>query len=151
MNLTESPEIVQWPETHYVFVERVGPFIENAQQAWQNAHQLAPALRQNNQITKYMSLYKPGPKIYRAGFAIESAPKNVPQGMAYEKFAGGKYSRFVLTGSYSDLPVASGRVFQVVAEKGIRMREAFCIENYTTDPNVTPADQNVTEILIPTE
>jgi DNA gyrase inhibitor GyrI len=151
MNLTESPEIVQWPEMHYVFVERVGPFIENAQQAWQNAHQLAPALRQSNQITKYMSLYKAGPKIYRAGFAIASAPKELPPGLAYEKFAGGKYSRFVLTGPYSDLPVATGRVFQVVAEKGIKMREAFCIENYTTDPSVTPADQNVTEILVPTE
>jgi DNA gyrase inhibitor GyrI len=151
MNLTESPEIVQWPETHYVFVERVGPFIENAQQAWQSAHQLAPALRQSNQITTYMSLYKPGPKIYRAGFGVASAPKELPPGLAYEKFAGGKYSRFVLTGPYSDLPVATGRVFQIVAEKGIKMRDAFCIENYTTDPNVTPPDQNVTEILVPTE
>ena len=151
MNLTESPEIVQWPETHYVFVERIGPFLENAQQAWQSAHQLVPALRESNEITKYMSLYKPGPKIYRAGFAIASAPKNLPPGFAYEKFAGGKYSRFVLTGPYSDLPVATGRVFQIVAEKGIKMRDAFCIENYTTDPNVTPPDQNVTEILVPTE
>jgi hypothetical protein len=24
MNLTESGEIVEWPETHYVFVERTG-------------------------------------------------------------------------------------------------------------------------------
>jgi DNA gyrase inhibitor GyrI len=151
MNLTESPEIVQWPETHYVFVERIGAFSDNAPQAWQSAHQFVAALRQGNQITKYMSLYKPGPKIYRAGFAVSAAPKYMPDGLLYEKFAGGKYSRFVLTGPYSDLPVATGRVFKIVEEKGIRMRDAFCIENYTTDPSATPPDQNVTEILVPTE
>jgi hypothetical protein len=39
-NLTETPELVTWPETHYVFVERVGPFMENAGAAWQQAHPL---------------------------------------------------------------------------------------------------------------
>ena len=151
MNLTEEPEIVQWPETHYVFVERVGPFLENAGQAWQSAHQFAPALRQNYQITKYMSLYKRGPKVYRAGFAVSSEAKDLPSGLTYEKFKGGKYSRFVLTGSYTDLPAASGRVFELVAERRIGMRDDFCIENYVTDPSTTPADQNVTEILIPVE
>lgn len=26
MKLTEQPEIVTWPETHYVFIEKAGPF-----------------------------------------------------------------------------------------------------------------------------
>ena len=26
MNLTEEPDIVIWPETHYVFLEKIGPF-----------------------------------------------------------------------------------------------------------------------------
>jgi effector-binding domain-containing protein len=151
MNLTEIPEIVQWPETHYVFIEKIGPFAENAGKAWQSAHQLVPALRQNNQITKYMSLYKRGSQTYRAGFAIASAPKELPAGFEYEEFKGGKYSRFVLTGPFTDLPAASGRVFEIVAENGIEMHDGFCIENYVTDPSTTPADQNVTEILIPTE
>ena len=151
MNLTETPETVQWPETHYVFVEKVGPFEQTAGQAWQDAHRAAPELRKNNQIVGYFSLYKGRPQIYRAGFALVSAPKDLPSEYSYERFAGGKYSRFVLVGPYSDLPEASGRVFQIVAEKGIRMRDGFCIENYTTDPNTTLPDQNVTEILIPTE
>jgi len=151
MNLTEVPEIIQWPETHYVFIEKIGPFAQNAGQAWQMAHQLAPALRQNNQITKYMSLYKRGSQTYRAGFAIASAPKDLPAGFSYEIFKGGKYSKFVLTGAYTDLPAASGRVFELVAEQGIAQRDDFCIENYVTDPSTTAADQNVTEILIPTE
>jgi DNA gyrase inhibitor GyrI len=97
-----------------------------------------------------MSLYKVGPKIYRAGVAVAAAPKNLPENVRYEKFKGGKYSKFVLTGSYANLPQASGRVFEIVAEKKIQMRDDYCIENYTNDPRTTPEDQLVTEILIPT-
>ena len=150
MNLTESPEIVNWPETHYVFVEKIGPFMENAGKAWQTAHSLAPTLTKNNKITGYTSLYKVGPKIYRAGFSLAAPPVDLPACLAYEKFAGGKYSRFILIGPYTNLPRASGRVFEIVAEKKIQMRDEFCIENYTNDPSTTPEDKLITHILIPT-
>ncbi len=97
-----------------------------------------------------MSLYKVGPKLYRAGVSLAAEPKNLPEKLTYEKFRGGKYSKFVLTGSYANLPEASGRVFEMVSEKKIQMREDFCIENYANDPRTTPEDQLVTEILIPT-
>ena len=29
MNLTLEPETVTWPETHYVFVEKTGPFMDH--------------------------------------------------------------------------------------------------------------------------
>ena len=35
LKLTEEPEVVTWPETRYVFVEKVGPFQSTAPQAWQ--------------------------------------------------------------------------------------------------------------------
>ncbi|MFZ0744365.1 MAG: GyrI-like domain-containing protein [Terracidiphilus sp.] len=150
MNLTQEPEIVTWPETHYVFVEKIGPFMENAGKAWQTAHSLAPALSEHNKITGYTSLYKRGPQVYRAGFALSAAPVDLPNGLAYEKFVGGKYSRFVLTGPYTNLPEASGRVFEIVAEKKIPQRDDYCIENYANDPRVTPENQLITEILVPT-
>jgi DNA gyrase inhibitor GyrI len=150
MNLTENPEIVNWPETHYVFVEKVGPFMNTAPQAWQNAHTLAPELSKKSQITGYMSLYKMGPKVYRAGFAVAEPPVELPEGLSYEKFNGGKYSRFVLTGPYTQLPEASGRAWNVVAEKEIPVRDDFAIENYVNDPRVTPEEQLVTQILVPT-
>ena len=149
MNLTENLEIVTWPETHYVFVEKIGPFMENAGAAWQQAHTFVPALSEHNKITGYTSLYKMGPKIYRAGFALAAPPQQLPDGLKYEKFAGGKYSRFVLTGPYTDLPQASGRAWAVAGEK-IQVRDDFAVENYVNDPRVTPADQLITEILIPT-
>jgi len=81
---------------------------------------------------------------------VADEPKNLPAGLSFVNFEGGKYSRFVLTGPYSDLPAASGRVFQIVSEKKIQQRDDFCIENYLNDPRTTPEDQLVTEIFIPT-
>ena len=150
MKLTQEPEIVTWPETHYIFVEKTGPFQDTAPKAWQELHPLVPAISEHNKITGYMSLYKVGPKIYRAGISVAAEPKNLPKNFSYEKFRGGKYSRFVLTGSYANLPEASGRVFEIVAEKKIQMRDDYCIENYANDPRTTPEDQLVTQILIPT-
>src|SRR5579863_6074271 len=104
MNLMLEPEVVSFPATHYVFVEKTGPFQNTAPGAWQSAHTFVPELGKKNQITGYMSLYKMGPKIYRAGFALSAPPVDLPAGLIYEEFAGGKYSKFVLTGSYSQLP-----------------------------------------------
>jgi effector-binding domain-containing protein len=97
-----------------------------------------------------MSLYKMGPKIYRAGYILAAPPVQLPEGILYELFAGGKYIRFVLNGSYSTLPEASGRVWGIAAETKIQLRDDYAIENYLNDPDSTPEDQLVTEILIPT-
>ena len=150
LKLTQEPETVTWPETHYAFIEKIGPFLNTAGQAWQNLHQLVPTISEHNQITGYASLYKVGPKVYRAGVSLAAAPQNLPEGLQYEKFKGGKYSRFVLTGPYALLPEASGRVFAIVAQQKIELRDDYCIENYTNDPRTTPEEQLVTEILVPT-
>jgi len=150
MSLNEHPEVVTWPEMHYVFVERIGPFMENAGAAWQQAHPLVPALAENNKITGYMALYKMEPKIYRAGFSIAAEPVKLPEGLKYEKVKGGNYVRFELTGPYDQLPKASGRAWAIVAEKKIEVRDDFAIENYVNDPRMTPPEQLVTHIMIPT-
>ena len=150
MKLTQQPETVTWPETHYVFIEKVGPFQNTAPQAWQELHPAVAKISEHNKITGYMSLYKVGPKIYRAGVSVAAEPKNLPENFRYEKFKGGKYSKFVLTGPYANLPEASGRVFEIVSEKKISVRDDFNIENYANDPRTTPEDQLITEILVPT-
>lgn len=150
MRLTEEPVIVHWPETHYVFVEKVGPFLQTAPAAWGEVPPLVPAISEQNTVVGFMSLYKGAAQIYRAGVAVADEPKNLPAGVKYEFFKGGKYSKFVLTGPYSHLPEASGRVFEIVKERKIAMRDDWCIENYLNDPRTTPAEQLVTEILIPT-
>ncbi|HEV2136320.1 MAG TPA: GyrI-like domain-containing protein [Terracidiphilus sp.] len=147
--LRQEPGTVNWPETHYVFVEKTGPFMQNAPQAWQEMHKLIPAVAEHNTVTGYMSLYKIGPQIYRAGVSISAAPVELPAAVSYENFSGGKYSRFVLTGSYSNLGPATGIAQKLVAEKRIPLRDDWNIENYVNDPRVTPEDQLITEILFP--
>ena len=149
LNLTENPEDVNWPETHYVFIEKVGSFMNTAPQAWTEVHKSVPAIVEHNSITGYMSLYKVGPQVYRAGVAVAEPPANLPDGLQYEKFTGGKYSKFVLTGSYSQLPQASGRAFELAQEHKLPLRDGFNIENYVNDPRITPEDQLLTEILFP--
>jgi predicted transcriptional regulator YdeE len=150
MNLTSKPEIVNVPATHYVFVEKTGDFHSIAGQAWKSAHAFVPELSMKNKIVGYLSLYKIGPKMYRAGFALEAAPVDLPDGLAYEQLAGGKYAKFVLKGSYSQLPQASQQVWNTVAEKKLPVRDEYAIENYVNNPSVTPEDQLITEILVPT-
>jgi hypothetical protein len=148
--LTEEPEVVHWPEMHYVFIEKTGPFMQSAPQAWQEFHKITPAIEEHNAITGYMSLYKMGPQLYRAGVSVAAPPVSLPAGVAYEKFSGGKYSRFVLTGPFSNLGPATGRAMQLVAEKHIPLRDDYNIEHYVNDPRETPEDKLITEILFPT-
>ena len=83
IKLTQEPEIVTWPETHYVFIEKIGPFQDTAPKAWQELHPLVPKISEHNKITGYMSLYKAVPKIYRAGLAVAAEPKNLPANFKY--------------------------------------------------------------------
>ena len=152
MDLTEKPKIITWPETYYVYIEKVGPFQNTAPKTWQNLHKCVGKILDHNKITGYMSLYKVTPNmIYRAGVSLAAAPKKLPKGLEYTKFKGGKYSRFVLKGSYVNLPAACGRVCEIVVEKKIKVRNNYCIEHYVNDPRITPEDKLITEILIPTQ
>jgi effector-binding domain-containing protein len=150
MNLTEVPDVVHWPATHYVFLERVGPFMKTAREAWQDLHALKYLIAETSQITGAMALYRMSPDIYRAGFILAGAPPALPPELTYEKFPGGKYSRFVLTGPYASLPQASGRVWEIVSRTGMETRADFAIENYANDPSSTPEAELITEILVPT-
>ena len=150
MNLTETPQVVEWPKTQYVYVEKIGPFQTNAPAAWKSLHSFVARLAEQNQITGYLSFYKMGPKIYRAGAAIGSPPAKLPEGINYLEFNGGKYSRFVLTGPYSDLARATNRVMEIVAQTKLPLRDDYFIENYVNDPRTTPEDQLITQILVPT-
>jgi DNA gyrase inhibitor GyrI len=150
VNLTEQPQIVTWPGTHYVFLEKVGSFQTNAPRAWQEFMSFVPQIAEHDQIIGYISLYKIGPEIYRAGVALASPPQRPPQGLSYLAFAGGKFSRFVLTGPYSELGAATGRVMEIIAETKLPLRDDYFIENYVNDPKTTPEAELITEILVPT-
>jgi effector-binding domain-containing protein len=149
LNFVHEPVPADFPASHYVFVERVGHIPANAPQAWHTVEKFAAPLMQQNQITGAAAFYKPTQGIYRAGFMLSGVPVDLPEDLRYEKMPGGKYTRFTLTGPFDQLPEANTRAFAIVAEQRIPLRDGFNIEHYLTDPRTTPADQNVTAILIP--
>jgi effector-binding domain-containing protein len=150
MNLTEDPQTVTWPKIHYAFLERVGPFETNAMQAWADFVPSIPKIAEHNQIKAVLSLYKIGPQIYRAGVAIAAPPQHLPEGIRSMEFDGGKYSRFVLTGPYSEIGPATDHVMKIVSASGLPVRDDYFLENYLNDPATTPEAELITEILVPT-
>jgi DNA gyrase inhibitor GyrI len=152
MNLTETPDIIHFPLSQYVFVEKLGSFMETAQKAWQTLHQNLAEIKKQSPVHRFMSLYKIQPEmIYRAGVVTASKLPHLPEGFHQISFEGGKYSRFILTGSYANLPQACGQVMEIAKKTNILVRDGFYIENYINDPSTTPEDQLLTEILIPTK
>jgi DNA gyrase inhibitor GyrI len=151
-NLTQEPQLIDWPTTHYIYTEKVGPFKQTAQPLWIEFHKAFPEILKQSDVKGTMALYKIEPEmVYRAGAIVGAEPKLLPAGFNYEKFEGGKYWKFVLKGSYAQLPQASGRVFEIAKARKIEFRNGFFIEHYANDPSKTAEDQLLTEILIPTK
>jgi DNA gyrase inhibitor GyrI len=152
LNISEKPKAVNWPETHYVFVEKIGPFMETAAAAWQELRAFVPELSKISQSTKYFSQYKieSNKMTYRAGVAVNKRIEVLPAGLQYEFFSGGNYSCFTYVGPYTKLPEACGFAFNYVEEHKVPVRKDWNIEHYVNDPQSTPQDECVTEIMFPT-
>lgn len=155
MNLTPNFETVTRPLTHYIFIERRGPFAEIAPQLWNDLMPLLQRLEQK-QIREYLGVSgidksKPGEDamIYQAGVGCAAAPHQLPQGLQHRAIKPGRYARFLLTGPYSQIWPAFDRLFKTLADKKVELRLEFCIENYLNDPRFTPEAKLQTELLIP--
>ena len=151
MPLKEKHDKITWSESHYLFIEKRGNFMETAPKAWTEFNQRRSEILVGETPKAFASLYQIKPEmIYRAGVFLSKKPEIIPAGFSYESFEGGPYLRFVLTGSYSQLPEACGKVFEIVRTLNVPMRNSFFIENYVNDPQTTPEAELITEILIPT-
>jgi DNA gyrase inhibitor GyrI len=76
------------------------------------------------------------------------AGKNV-KGIGVQKIKNGKYARFLLTGPYTQIWPAFDQMFKTLAENRVDLRPEYCIENYLNNPQQTPEDRLLTELLIP--
>ena len=156
MNLTKGFEIVTRPTTHYIFLERRGPFAEVAPSTWDQMLPLLANQIAQKDIVEFLGLSgidrstmgEEG-MIYQAGVAVGNPPTSPLKGLQYRKVESGKYARFLLVGPYAHIAPAFDEVFKTLAEKNVELREEFCVENYLNDPKVTPEDQLKTELLIP--
>jgi predicted transcriptional regulator YdeE len=144
MNLVEASD-VEFPETHLVYAERIGPPPEVAPRAWKELTEALPQIEAQNKVVGFLALYKLEPEmVYRAGVSTALAAEGLPEGLIGEVFKGGKYARYVHTGPWSELGAATTRAFELFGKR--RKRSDWHIERYLTKANVQPA---ITEILIP--
>lgn len=156
MNLKPTFDIVQRPTTHYVFLEKHGPFAEVAPPCWEALFPLLRGQLDDAQIISFLGLStidktRKGEDgmIYQAGVGVATRPQKPLKGLQYKRIRAGSYARFLLTGSYSQIGVAFDRIFKTLAENNVQLRPEFCVENYLNDPKVTPEDQLKTEVLVP--
>lgn len=154
MNLSAF-ETVTRPLTHYVYLEKRGPFGEVAPPLWNELQPILPRL-EKSQIREFLgvsgvdkSSAGEDAMIYRAGVSLASEPAKLPGGLQHRAIPSGRYARLVLTGPYAQIWPAFDLVFKTLAEKKIELRPEFCIENYLNDPRSTPEDKLLTEILVP--
>jgi AraC family transcriptional regulator len=156
VNLTPNFEIVNRPTTHYVFLEKHGPFAEVAPPTWEEMFPLLQSQLDQRQIVSWLGLStidktKNGEEamIYEAGVGVSNAPEKPLKGLQYKKVKDGKYARFMLTGPYSQIWMAFNQIFKTLAESKVELRQEFCIENYLNDPKATPENELLTELLVP--
>ncbi|AGH94508.1 GyrI-like domain-containing protein [Pseudobdellovibrio exovorus] len=150
MNLSSKPTTVRWADKHYIFIERKGPFQLTARQSWDELSEVMAELTAQNKVLGAFSSYTGEPeKVYRAGVEVAAKPKTVPTGMQYERFRGGRYAKFTLTGSYRYLPAASEKAETYLETNKTAIRDSYYIENYISNPKETAEEKLVTEILIP--
>ena len=156
VNLTPKYEVVTRSDTHYVFLEKHGPFAEVAPPTWNEMFPLVYSQLEQGKFVEFLGLSgidksKIGEDamIYQAGVALASEPEKPLKGLQYRKIKSGKYARFLLTGPYVQIWPAFDQMFKTLAENQVELRPEFCIENYLNDPRETPEDQLLTELLIP--
>lgn len=150
MPLNEVPQEVNWPAVHYVYVMKTGPFQDTAPACWKELKTKLPQLPEEVKVESHFSLYKTQPEmIYSAGVAVSSEPSSLPEGLAYMRYEGGKLLSYTLNGPYEELPEACGRVFELVKQNAVDVREGFFVEHYVTNPATTPAEETVTNIMLP--
>jgi len=156
VNLTASPEIITSKPAFLVYLEKIGPFSKTAPLAWRDFWVIASGRFQQHQIAGMAGLSRVDSSttgdeafIYQAGILLTSKPSEIPQGLQSRKLESGKHARFLLTGSYSQLPAAYPKAFSVLEEAKMAIRDDFCMERYLSTPQDTPEDRLETEILIP--
>jgi DNA gyrase inhibitor GyrI len=157
INMTTAPEKVTLLEAPYVYLEKIGPFLIQAPKAWPEFWAIAEGKILPETIESMAGLSridntKQGDDayIYQAGCVLKGPLVQVPAGLRTRMLKGGAYARFLLTGSYSQLPRAYPAAFSIMEENKMRIRDEFCMEKVLNSPSNTPEDQLKTEILIPT-
>lgn len=157
INLTAEPQIIKRDDAILLYIDKKGPFMKTAPPAWQEFWSIAGPAIERKEISSMMGLslqqdMKDGVAsgIYEAGVTLKSKPSKLPVGLKIRTLEGRKYARFVLTGSYSQLPRAYPAAAQALQKAHVKIdQDDYCIEVYLNSPQDTAEDKLQTEILFP--
>lgn len=151
-----GPEIITTSASLLLYIEKKGPFARTAPIAWKDFRRLTrnkldDKIMLGNVSLNLIDRRKKGDAayLYQAGIYVSSEPTSIPVGIEFRTIAPDVYARFVLHGSYSQLPAAYPAMFDILEDTGIERANSFCIERYMKDTEGTPTEDLVTEILIP--
>lgn len=156
VNLTADPEIITCQPAILVYLQKIGLFLKTAPLAWKEFWSIARGQFDRNEIGAMVGLSridntKTGDAafVYQAGLTLKSKPAKIPQGLQSRELYSGKYARFLLTGSYAQLPAAYPEAFSILNTLKLETRDDFSIERYLNTPEEVSEDRLETEILIP--
>jgi effector-binding domain-containing protein len=86
---------------------------------------------------------------FQAAVPVTEAPSNAPTGdLAVGKTTAGRAFKFVHRGSYEDMDTTYDAITNFLDEKQLDAQGSF-IEQYVTDPAITPQDKLVVEVYVP--
>ncbi len=155
-NLSPVPEIVTTKPMPILYLQKTGPFMKTAPAAWQDFGRFVkdplPAAEYKLSL-HHVDKIKTGDDAftYQAVIALKSATAHPPAGLQQRTVESGKYARFILSGSYAQLPEAYPAIYALLEKHSLKMRNDFSIEKYLNDYATTEEGSLKTEILIPIE
>ncbi|WP_127718262.1 GyrI-like domain-containing protein [Halobacteriovorax sp. HLS] len=154
MNLT--PEIIKREKTViYSSNATGGEFKDIAPLAWENFLKVLGTIKEDLSQSEFLgvgTMDKSDTKQvcnYKAALSVPTDSKISIPDLEKEEIPASKYAKFLLEGTYDNVWIAFEKAFEVITEGAYELADAPCLENYLNDPNVTPENELLTEILIP--
>ncbi|HVJ64814.1 MAG TPA: GyrI-like domain-containing protein [Bdellovibrionota bacterium] len=156
INLSTKPEILTLPSTILVYVEKIGPFMQTAPQAWQELWKVIGPGTAEIRPKQMMGLSRIDPSkegdeamTYQAAVSVDQVPKSLPKPLISRNFISATFAKFLLTGSYAQLAHAYPQAIERTEAAGHKMRPGFFIEIYLNTPDKTAEKDLLTEIYVP--
>jgi predicted transcriptional regulator YdeE len=149
-------EVVEFPKSDYLYIEKIGSFMTTAPLAWQELHGIIHEKLDPTLICSMagLSRVEDEKSTYQAGVFVSALfdPNTLPEGVQHRRVPHGKFLKFLLAGSYSLLAEAYPLAFERRAEGGYQERDegAFAMEIYLNNPSTEPNEALLqTEIYLP--
>lgn len=153
-----SYEIVQFEPSLYIYKEALGPFMKTAPKVWGELHTILGDGARIGDKKKVMAGLskcdetKEGDDkfVYQAGLFLKSQLNEPVDGLETREVPGGKFAKFLLTGSYENLPKAyPAATSQVIADGHSLRNDTFFMELYLNTYGTVPNEELLTEIYVP--